>query len=256
MCTLIFAYKIHPAYDFIFLGNRDEYKNRPAQGAHFWESHPHVLAGLDLEKGGSWTGITREGRLAFVTNYRAPALRRAGVLSRGYLVRDYLLTALAPHAYLQSIRSRRTAYNPFNLLVGTLQELWFYSNVENLIRPLKPGIYGLSNALLDTAWFKVTQAKERLTRLLHSSFSVEELFDILADTERPPDADLPRTGIPLETERLLSAMHIDAPEYGTLYKTIILISSRQEVSFYEKHLDNEGRWQLTSYMFPCGSNTR
>lgn len=256
MCTLLFAYKVHPKYDFVFLGNRDEFKSRPFIGAHFWESHPNVLGGIDLEKGGTWAGITKEGRIAFLTNYRDPSLQRDSTLSRGYLTRDFLVNSVSPKKYLQEIQLQQTAYNPFNLVVGTLNDLWFYSNVENQIRPIQPGIYGLSNALLDTSWFKVNKAKRRLAHLLNTDFSVDQLFDILDDTEVPPDVDLPQTGVPLETERMLSTIHIDTPTYGTLIKTIILVTSQRKVCFYEKLFSNEEHWQLTTYTFDCDVNNK
>lgn len=247
MCTLLFAYKIHPEYDFVFLGNRDEFKNRASLGAHFWESHPNVLAGIDSEKGGTWTGITKEGRMAFLTNYRDPSLITDSALSRGYLTRDFLTGSDSPEEYLQSVKGKHTAYNPFNLVVGTVNGLWFYSNIENQIRIIEPGIYGLSNALLDTPWYKVTKAKKRLSHVLASGFSVDELFDILDDIEIPPDEYLPRTGVSLERERILSTIHIDTPDYGTLFKTVLLISSQGKICFYEKALSPDGHWHRSSY---------
>lgn len=249
MCTILFAYKAHPKFDFVFLGNRDEFKKRSSLGAHFWLSHPNLLAGLDSEKGGTWTGITKEGRIAFLTNYRDPLLQKESTLSRGYLTRNFLISSVSPKRYLQDIQLQRTSYNPYNLVVGNFNELWFYSNVENHIRTIKPGIYGLSNALLNTPWFKVRKAKSRLTHLLNTDFSLDQLFDILDDTEVPPDEELPKTGIPLETERMLSTIYIDTPIYGTLFKTVILVTTQGNVYFYEKTFSNDGHWHLSTYNF-------
>ena len=248
MCTLLFAYKAHTEYDFIFIGNRDEFKNRASIGAHFLNSHPKVLAGIDQEKGGTWTGITTDGRIAFLTNHRNLSLRRESSLSRGYLTLDFLIDTLSPKTYLEQTQKLHAEYNPFNLVVGTLQELWFYSNIENKIIPLTSGIYGLSNALLNTPWYKVTKAKKRFTEMISKDFSVEELFEILADTEIPSDEYLPETGVPLETERMLSAIHIDTPNYGTLFKTIILVNKQGEVKFYERQYRN-GRWLSSAYYY-------
>ncbi len=150
MCTLLFAYNIHPKYHFIFLGNRDEFKKRPTAPSHFWEDHPNVLAGIDLQKGGTWTGITKHGRMAFITNYRDFRTKREPGISRGYLVKDFLLSDKAPVSYLKDVKSKGEKYDLFNLIVGTLDELYYFSNVENQILQLKPGLYGLSNALLDS----------------------------------------------------------------------------------------------------------
>lgn len=249
MCILLMAYKVHPEYNFIFLGNRDEYKDRPARAAHFWPSYPNLLAGIDLVKGGTWTGITREGRLAFVTNYRDFSLPRNSILSRGALTRDFLIRSTAPLAYLQDIQIQRSSYDPFNLVVGTLHELYYYSNLENQIRHLKPGVYGLSNALLDTPWFKVTKAKSRLTSLLATGFSVQQLFNILADREVAPDEKLPRTGLTLEKERALSSIYVDINNYGTQFQTVILISAGGEVQFYERALVGKDKWQQSAFAF-------
>ncbi len=249
MCTILFAFKTHPEYDFIFIGNRDEFKARPSIRAHFWESHPNVLAGIDLEKNGTWTGITKEGRIAFVTNYRDFTLIKDSNLSRGFLTHDFLTSSIQPKEYLRIVQNKGSMFNPFNLIVGTTEELWYYSNIEDRIRRISPGIYGISNSLLNTPWYKVEKAKKRFTSHLNNSFTVKGLFDILDDTEIPPDDYLPQTGIPLETERLLSTIHIDSPEYGTLYKTIILIHRSGRVDFYEKHLNKKNNWVLHSYTF-------
>lgn len=249
MCTLLLAYQIHPQYDLIFLGNRDEFKNRPTLRAHYWESHPTVLAGIDLEKGGTWTGITKEGCLAFITNYRDFSIPSHSILSRGFLTRDFLIQSVGPLPYLQEVQRKRKEYDPFNLILGNRRELWFYSNIEDKITPLKPGLYGLSNALLDTPWHKVTKAKDQLQALLKAPFKVDQLFAILDSTEGAPDDQLPHTGASLEMERLLSSIHIDSPDYGTRFKTVILIDKSGTVEFHEASLDEQGQWKRSSFQF-------
>jgi len=248
---MLMAYKFHPQYNFIFLGNRDEYKDRPSNAAHFWPACPNLLAGVDLSKGGTWTGITKEGRLAFVTNYRDFSIpSQVASISRGALTRGFLVNPVtAPLAYLQAIQEQRQAYDPFNLIVGTRNGLYYYSNIENQIRTIQPGVYGLSNALLDTPWFKVNKAKQRLANLLATNFEVPQLFDILADTEAPPDEALPQTGLTLELERALSSIYVDIDNYGTQFQTVILVSTSNEVQFYEKALVGGNSWQLSKFTF-------
>jgi len=250
MCTMLMAYKFHPEYNFIFLGNRDEYKDRPSRAAHFWPAYPNLLAGADLSKGGTWTGITKEGRLAFVTNYRDFSIpSQDATISRGSLTRDFLVNPAAPLEYLQDIQGQRQAYDPFNLIVGTHKALYYYSNIENQILTIQPGVYGLSNALLDTPWFKVKKAKQRLASLLATDFEVPQLFDILADTEVPPDEALSQTGLTLELERALSSIYVDIDNYGTQFQTVILVSISNEVQFYEKALVGGNSWQLSKFTF-------
>lgn len=233
MCTILFAYKAHPKYPFIFLGNRDEFKNRPSMSAHFWEEHSKIFGGRDLIACGTWTGITREGRMAFITNHRQLPLVRDVPKSRGALTSEFLVGDETPKNFLERIQSNHTAYAPFNLIVGDLNDLWFYSNIENEIKPIEPGIHGLSNGFLDTPWYKVEKGKRRLAEQMRGEVVVEELFEILNDEEVPPDDLLPKTGISIELERTLSSIHIDTDEYGTIFKTIILVDLHGQVSFYE-----------------------
>lgn len=233
MCTILFAYKAHPEYPLIFLGNRDEFKNRPSMNAHFWEEDPSVFGGRDLIACGTWTGITREGRIAFITNHRQLPLKRDVPKSRGALTSEFLVGEETPRNFLERIQKEHTDYAPFNLVVGDLEELWFYSNIEDEIKRIKPGIHGLSNGFLDTPWYKVEKGKRRLMDQISGEVVVEELFKILNDVEVPPDELLPTTGISIELERTLSSIHIDTTEYGTIFKTIILVDLNGQVSFYE-----------------------
>jgi uncharacterized protein with NRDE domain len=249
MCTILFAYKTHPEYDFIFLGNRDEFRNRPSKEAHFWSTHPNVLAGIDLEKGGTWTGVSKEGRIAFLTNHRDGSILEKRKVSRGNLTRDFLTGNMSPLNYLMDIQNNREDYDPFNLVVGSQDELYFYSNIENKISIVKPGVYGLSNAFLDTPWYKVEKAKNRFMDLLDTDFSVDQLFEILSDTEKPPVEELPDTGVSLEWEKTLSSICIDTPEYGTQFKTVMLFDNNKKVQFHEKIYDNKGSWNDNNSIF-------
>lgn len=199
-----------------------------------------MIAGIDLEKGGTWTGMTTDGRLAFLTNYREPHLKKDGLYSRGILVKNYLIGNRSSSTYLRSIKKHHNAYDPFNLIVGSLDAFRYYSNMNNRMTKIAPGIHGLSNAYLNTPWYKVVKAKERLGELMYKEFLIEELFSILDDQEMPPDVLLPNTGVPLDLERTLSTIHIDTPTYGTLFKTAILIRKDGLVTYYKKQLEASG----------------
>jgi uncharacterized protein with NRDE domain len=236
MCLILLAIRRHPEYKLILVANRDEYYERPSEIPHFWEDVPHLLAGRDLVAGGTWLGITRKGRIAILTNYRDPANVKPKAPSRGKLVSDFLAGTMKPTAYLDLIRGEKERYNGFNLILGSPDLLYWYSNRSDEIVPLFRGVYGLSNHLLDTPWPKVTRAKSLFEKILHAQTkpSPKDLFHLLQDQGRPLDNRLPRTGVQLEWERILSPIFIASPTYGTRSSTIILIDNKDHVTFSER----------------------
>lgn len=251
MCLILLAYRLCPDYPLILAGNRDEYYDRPTRPAAFWKEAPEILAGRDLVGGGTWLGVSRTGRLATVANYRHPSEFNRQGLSRGWLTVDFLRGATEPAGYLETVARRGQSYKGFNLLVGDGSELAYYSNREGGIRQLSPGLYGLSNALLDTPWPKVAQGKAALAEILATGPPAPEgLLTILADTSRPPDELLPDTGVGLERERLLSSRFIVSPNYGTRASTVILFDRTGEVTFVERTFDRSpDRWLEVSHQF-------
>jgi uncharacterized protein with NRDE domain len=241
MCLLLMALNTHPAYRLILLANRDEYYDRPSAPAAFWEEAPLVLAGKDLQAGGTWLGITRKGRIAAVTNYRDPSSVRKDAPSRGRLVSDFLLGQEGPLEYLNKLDQGAEKYNGFNLIVGEKGHYCWYSNRGDRALSLSPGIYGLSNHLLDTPWPKVTRGKDALARLLskQETPSLGELFHMLLDRTIPDDESLPHTGVGLEWERTLSPLFIVSPNYGTRSSTIVLIDAQDRVTFVEKTFNSD-----------------
>ena len=216
MCLIAIAWRAHPSHRLIVAANRDEYFGRPSAPAYFWDDHRGVLAGRDLEAGGTWLGITLKGRFAALTNYRNPADRKTGVPSRGALVSDFLTGDAGPAEYVKRIHKAGTGYNGFSLLVGDERSLWFFSNRGTLPQRVAPGVHGLSNHLLDTPWPKVEKAKARLAAQLEAPFDAAAAFALLSDTQRAPSKELPSTGVSLELEERLSAIRILASGgYGT-----------------------------------------
>ena len=229
MCLIVFAWKVIPGVPLIAAANRDEFYERASAPAGAWPEHPNVYAGRDLLAGGSWMGITREGaagsRFAAITNVRCPKEHRAGAPSRGALVADYLASTMSAHEYVEQIARGSEAYNGFNLVLGDRDTLiWFSNRGQDDARngqPLAPGIYGLSNALLDAPWPKVLKTKAQFASLLCQGAPDEAYFEMLADTARAPDMRLPDTGVPLDLERVLSAVCIETPGYGTRTSTVV-----------------------------------
>lgn len=229
MCLIVFAWRVLPDMPLLAAGNRDEFYARPSATAGWWEDHPHICAGRDLQCGGTWMGITRDGRFAAITNIRAPAEIRADAPSRGTLVRDYLAGAMTPADYVNELAGRASEFNGFNLLIGNQEELLWFSNRgdgdERNGKPLMPGIYGLSNSLLDCSWPKVVRTKAQFSSLLCQGAPEDAYFEMLSDTTLASDCRLPKTGVSLERERLLSAVCIESPDYGARVSTLVRLQN-------------------------------
>lgn len=238
MCLAILAYKVRKDYPLILLTNRDEFYARPSKPLHYWdENGSYIYAGQDEQAGGTWLGINGLGRWALVTNYREPKMYNKTALSRGKIVTDFLSRAnIDGEGYINELVDNAFKYNPFNLLCGDLNDTYYYSSFKNIASKLKPGnIYALSNAELDTPWPKVIKARNMFRKLLEAnSLNIDKYLEILEDVTIAPDNELPSTGVSLEIERLLSAIHIISPEYGTCSAGVIQVDKNQHVDFWEK----------------------
>jgi len=240
MCLIVFAWQVIPGIPLFAAGNRDEFYDRPSAPAAWWSDHAHVCAGRDLRGGGTWMGVTREGRFAAITNIRAPSEKRDDAPTRGALVADYLSGIASPQQYVENLAPRAGQYNGFNLLVGNREQLIWYSNGspddERNGKPLAPGVYGLSNGSLDAAWPKVVRTKAQFASLLCQGAPEDAYFEMLADTTQAPDSRLPRTGVSLEWERLLSAVCIESPVYGTRSSTLVRLYDENTPQLHERVL--------------------
>jgi uncharacterized protein with NRDE domain len=241
MCLILFAHRAHPEYRLVVAANRDERFQRPTAPAGFWADASGIFAGRDLEHRGTWLGVTTTGRFAAITNFRDPDGHRPDAPSRGGLVSDFLRSSAPPASYLERLRPAATAYNGFSLLVGNGESLCYFSNREGEIRSLEPGIYGLSNQLLDVPWPKVRLGKVRLADEIRSGVDPDTLLALLDDTRAAADEDLPRTGVGLEWERKLSALRIVADGYGTRSSTALLVGTNGEVRIAERSFDERGQ---------------
>ncbi len=237
MCIILAAWRADPEFPLVVAANRDEFFARPTRSAGFWPEAPYLLAGCDLSAGGSWLGITRNGRFAALTNFRDPAREKDNVVSRGKLVSQFLQGNLEPIDYLDEIRAMASEYNGFNLLVADRQTMACYNNIENRTDSLIPGIHGLSNHALNTPWPKVTAATTALNGSLGRLPDTTQLFSFLRDETIADDESLPRTGVPLETERFLSSIFVRAPTsmaYGTRCSTVLVIARDGRIIFDEQ----------------------
>lgn len=236
MCLILFAHKAHRDYPLIMAANRDEAFARPAAPAAFRDDMPHVCAGRDLSKGGTWLGITRSGRIAAVTNYRDLTAPRDAPLSRGALVRDFLAGRATAHDYLLEANARGDRYNGFILIAGDLERLYWLSNRGPGVEPIAPGVHGLSNHLLNTPWPKIQRAKQTMASLLGADEPElsSGLFQVLADRTQAADHELPDTGVGLRRERELSSIFVTGERYGTRASTLILVHRTGGVRFAER----------------------
>ncbi len=227
MCLILFAWRRHPRYELVLAANRDEFYGRPTAPLHVWEDLPEVLAGRDLKEGGTWLGLSRRGRFAAITNYRDPRRVRLDAPSRGILVSGFLTAAAPALDYAQELQPRAAGYNGFNLLLHDGRDLVWYSNRGGPPRALEPGVYGLSNHLLDTPWPKVRRGRDGLAALLAAGRAEDTaaLLDLLADRTLPPDNELPDTGVDQTWERLLAPLFIISPSYGTVSSSVLRLES-------------------------------
>jgi uncharacterized protein with NRDE domain len=251
MCLIVFANNVLEDYKLIFAANRDEFYNRPSEQADFWKDYPDLLAGKDLQAGGTWMGITRKGKFAAITNFRDLKNHKNDAPSRGKLTLNFLINDVAPEEYYNGLKPELNNYNGFNLILGNIDELYYFSNKTNGLQKLKPGIHGISNAILDTPWPKVEKSKMQLNRLIeHQNIHPWEVLNILDDTSPAKDEDLPNTGVGLELERVLSPIFIKSEKYGTWSSTIVTVDNDNNVKFVEKtYFANTGRFSNKEFNF-------
>jgi len=251
MCLVVLAYNIHPKYKFIFAANRDEFFNRPTEQADFWKDNPELLAGKDLQAGGTWMGITKSGRFAAITNFRDLKNIKDNAPSRGLLTSHFLVGDQSAEEYYNSLKDNLVNYNGFNLILGEVDNLYYFSTHTEDLQKLEPGIYGLSNATLDAPWPKVEKSKRVLEKIIkQDEIHPWELISLLGDTLKAKDEELPDTGVELELERTLSPIFIQSPSYGTRCSTALLIDNKYNVRFAEKTFFNgQGIFSNKDYNF-------
>ena len=247
MCVLAFAWKTDPEYPLIFVSNRDEYHSRPSKSLERWPN-TSVYAPRDLKGGGTWLGFTADGRWAAITNFRDGIKQIEKPISRGILVKDFLLSSASPKQYAEEISHKVQTFNGFNLLVGDIESIEYISNrresdhvfAETLT---EPGIYTLSNHLLNTPWPKTVSLRETFTKTLVQNETVDlrDYIELLQSTETYDHERLPNTGIPSELEQKLSPIFIVGNEYGTRSSTAMKFNKREHsIQILEVQYDSDG----------------
>ena len=238
MCLIVFAWKSHPDYELVVAANRDEFHRRPSEEAHWWSDHPGVLAGRDTLAGGTWLAVSRDGRFSTVTNYREQSFTRGSYKSRGSLVAEFVYGGQSPAGFSSTVDG--DDYAGFNLLSADRHSMSYVSNRGDMIANIPPGIYGLSNASLDTPWSKVTRSKVGLSRLIETgALGEDSLLELLGDRETAAE-DVNSEHLTREQARAITAPFIISPEYGTRCSTLLLMRSSGEVQFVERRFDTLG----------------
>jgi uncharacterized protein with NRDE domain len=239
MCLVILAWQQHPEFPLIVAGNRDEFHNRPTKEVHWWPDKPNIVGGRDLQAAGTWLALNRNGRFATVTNYRDAELVKGHFRSRGHLVTGFLEASDEPLEYLNGIDG--ATYAGFNLLVSDGETLAWASNRGGSARILSPGIYGLSNALLDSPWYKVVRSKAALQQLISGNkVNASELLRILDDRSKAPVAEVEAGRLPFATAHSISAPFIVLPDYGTRSSSVALCDNAGNWRLHERRFDSSG----------------
>lgn len=255
MCLIVLAYKMHADYPLVFAGNRDEIYGRPTEEAQIWQTKPEIVAGRDLKAGGTWAGINANGRLSAITNFRDIKNIRADAPSRGHIVTDSLLTSAAVGDFMEDLNKIAPNFNGFNLLTGSVDELYWLNSVRQEVVELEPGIYGLSNAYLDTPWPKLTATKQAFELTFYDNlFEPDPYFNILLDPTTYTH-DLPDTGLTPEMEKAVSAAFIQTPHYGTRCSTFVRIG-KDGTFIYEERTYQPESGEIDSRTLVEGDVTR
>ncbi len=240
MCLILLAWQQDAALPLVVAANRDEFHRRPTRALHWWSDHPDVLAGRDLEAGGTWLGVSRDGRFAALTNFR-DADRNRGRRSRGELVSGFLIESRSPLAYAADIDG--DSYAGFSLLLGDRRQM-VYVNNRGRREPelLPPGIYGLANAELDAAWHKTRYGKSALDELLATGrVSPGALGELLTNRERARAAEVETGDLSFDLAHALTAPFIVSPDYGTRSSTIVLLDDGGRMTVTERTYAPDGR---------------
>jgi uncharacterized protein with NRDE domain len=245
MCILFFAIKQHPQYPVIICANRDEFHQRPTQAMHWWSDKKNqyaLLAGKDLQAGGTWLGLNQQGRFSALTNFRQPQLFDKNKQSRG----DLVIKALTKKNddITELLAKSVQHYNGFNLVFGQLNNLVCFDNISKTQQALTTGFHSLCNGTLDDIWPKMALGQSQLADTINASaqhsLDIDTLFDLMKNSQQAKMESLPSTGIPLDWEQLLSSIFIISPKYGTRTTNIITQDIEGKIAVHDRSYNIQG----------------
>lgn len=252
MCLITFHYGEHEHYKLIIAANRDEAYARPTVGADFWEEYPDLLAGKDLEANGTWFGITKQGKIAAITNCHGEEFSEPedGKKSRGNILIDYLTNKQNPMSFINGLIETKGDYQPFNVLVGSIDTLYHYNSYDDNFTIVSMGTHSLSNATLNTLWPKVKNTRREMEHIIQTDHDyVDALFRMMMDQTPAPDHELPPASLPLAIRRKASANFIKTDHFGTKSTTILLVDWDNTVTYVERMYQPNGHFEDKSFNF-------
>lgn len=249
MCLIAWHWQPGSASPLLLVANRDEFYARPTLPLHAWQD-ADILAGRDLQAGGTWLGVSRSGRLAALTNHRDPQNQRDQAPSRGELVSGFLSSADSAEDYLNALRARAKDYNPFNLLVYDGRQLLGLESRHARIVPMAAGVGAVSNADFSTPWPKLVELTSCLQQHVASGQpNTDKLLALLQNRRIAADQELPQTGVPLPLERALSAAFVHLPGYGTRCSSVVRLGA-DGIEFVEQGFDANGPTHTHRLLLP------
>ena len=261
MCIVALAWQVLEQTPICLLSNRDEFYARPTIQLHLWENTP-IIAGQDLQSGGTWMGVTASGRWAIVTNFRDGQDKKTYDTSRGALVEDFLLSDLTPIRFAQQLEQKQQQYAGFNLFMGDQAQAVYMSNRGEAPQVLAKGVYVVSNGLMSEHWEKTAHLRKRFTQeflpMLQDNANQDDIenaaWDILEDERQVIPELLPATGISPEMEQLLSSTFIQSPIYGTRCSNFLNMRN-QQWNWLEKTQAGELKDQIIDLTIPLNQQS-
>ena len=261
MCIVALAWQVLEQTPICLLSNRDEFYARPTIQLHLWENTP-IIAGQDLQSGGTWMGVTASGRWAIVTNFRDGQDKKTYDTSRGALVEDFLLSDLTPIRFAQQLEQKQQQYAGFNLFMGDQTQAVYMSNRGEAPQVLAKGVYVVSNGLMSEHWEKTAHLRKRFTQeflpMLQDNANQDDIenaaWDILEDERKVISELLPATGISAEMEQLLSSTFIQSPIYGTRCSNFLNMRN-QQWNWLEKTQAGELKDQIIDLNIPLNQQS-
>ena len=253
MCLIVFSYQENKESSKAFPGslilaaNRDEYYERPTESMHWWESEG-VLAGKDLQAGGTWLAISDDGRFATITNYKEPANGNTDLKSRGELVSNYITSKeVTSSEYLENIKGKN--YAGFNLLLGDKEGIHYFSNRTEEVDKLEPGIHAVGNLLLNSQTKKYIKVKNQFKELLQTNPDEDGLLEFMKG-DSGDLSDLDMAGFKETEHEEIPYRFIKSDYYGTRNTTIITINETGEYKISEQNFSENGKkLEKTSFQF-------